>query len=117
MYAVAASYLLGSMPEMVLHFGNPGMFAVRLVHVVPPSRVMCINPSIVPAQIRSFCSGDSAIANSTVTFSTNKLSVTNPPDDCCFVVSFVDRSGEISVQLCPPLTVLCTYCEPTYTVL
>ena len=99
MYAVPASYLLGSMPEMVLHFGRPGTFAVRFVHVLPPSRVTCSSPSIVPAQINPFCSGDSAIANSTVTFSTNRLSVTSPPDDCCFVVSLVDRSGEISCQL------------------
>ena len=78
---------------------------------------MCNSPSIVPAQIRSFCSGDSAMANNTVTFSTKRLSITKPPDDCCLVLSFVDRSGEISVQLWPPLVVLCTNCEPTYTVL
>ena len=38
------------------------MFFVTLVHVLPPSRVSCTWPSLVPAQISPFSIGDSAIA-------------------------------------------------------
>ena len=55
--------------------------------------------------------------NSTVTFSTKRLSITSPPDDSCFDRSLVDRSGEMIVHVCPPLVVRWITCEPTYTVL
>ena len=38
------------------------MFFVTFVQVLPPSRVTCTRPSLVPAQITPACFGDSAIA-------------------------------------------------------
>ena len=45
-----------------MFFGMPAMFAVRLVHVLPPSRVSCTLPSSVPTQTTSRFFGDSQIA-------------------------------------------------------
>src|SRR6185437_476674 len=117
MYAVPASKREGSMLLIVPHFGSPPMFAVTLVHVAPPSRVTCTSPSFDPAQITPFCTGDSAIANSVEKYSTPRLSGERPPDGPSLLVSFVVRSGLITVQLCPPSVVRCTYWLPTYTVL
>ena len=38
------------------------MFFVTLVQLLPSSRVSCTSPSLVPAQINPFSTGDSAIA-------------------------------------------------------
>ena len=46
----------------VPHSGKPGIAAVTFVQVLPPSRVTCTRPSSLPAQIRPFCFGDSAMA-------------------------------------------------------
>ena len=62
MYAVPASYRDGSMLLTVPQTGRFGMFFVTLVQLLPPSRVTCTSPSLVPAQITPACFGDSAIA-------------------------------------------------------
>src|SRR5437660_1368017 len=50
------------------------MFFVTFVHVLPPSRVTCTWPSLVPAQMRRFSFGDSVIAITTGNYSTPMLS-------------------------------------------
>src|SRR5438309_10622744 len=111
MYAVPASYFDGSILEIAANLVEP--FGVTFVHVLPSSRVSWTRPSIVPAQIWPFVTGDSAIANTTIELSTYRLSVTRPPLERCLVVSLVVRSGLIVSQLCPPLRVRCTYWLPT----
>ena len=59
---------------------GPGMFAVTLVQRPPSLRVTCTWPSLVPAQITPFSSGDSAIANTTPAYSTPMLSGVRPPE-------------------------------------
>ena len=46
----------------VPHSGRPGIAAVTFFQVLPSSVVTCTRPSSLPAQIRPFCFGDSAIA-------------------------------------------------------
>ena len=84
------------------------MFAVTLVQCAPASRVTCTSPSLVPAQISPFSSGDSAIANTTPAYSTPTLSGVRPPESCCCDLSFSVRSGLIACQLWPPFVVRCT---------
>src|SRR5438128_12132871 len=105
------------MLENVPHSGRFGIFLVRLVQVLPPSRVNCSRPSLVPAQITPFSFGDSAMANTTPAYSTPMLSGVRPPEICCRDLSLSVRSGLISCQLWPALVVRCTCCEPAYTVL
>ena len=62
MYAVPASYRDGSILLTVPQTGRFGMVFVTLVQLLPPSRVTCTSPSLVPAQITPACFGDSAIA-------------------------------------------------------
>src|SRR5437588_12935713 len=100
------------MLENVPHSGRLGIFLVRLVQVLPASRVTCSRPSLVPAQITPLSFGDSAIANTTPAYSTPILSGVRPPEICRRDLSFNVRSGLISCQLWPPLVVRCTCCEP-----
>src|SRR6266511_5277962 len=101
--------------ETVPHDGMPGMPAVTLVHVFPPSRVTCTRPSFVPAQIKPALRGDSAMANTTPAYSTPMLSGVRPPEICCLLLSFSVRSGLITCQLLPPSVVMCTTWLPAYT--
>src|SRR3569623_631791 len=117
MYAVPSVYRDGSMLLTVPHCSIPGMFAVTLVHVFPPSRVSCTSPSFVPAQISPFVIGDSAIANTTSPYSTPMLSGVRPPEIFCFDLSLRVRSGLITFHVLPPSVVSCTTWLPTYTVL
>ena len=64
----------------VPHGGRPGMFFVTLVQVLPPSRVSCTRPSLVPAQISPRSRGDSAIAVDDAPYSTPMLSGVRPPE-------------------------------------
>ena len=93
------------------------MFSVTFVHVVPPSRVTCSSPSLVPAQISPSSTGDSAIPKTVPAYSTPMLSPVSPPESPMRLVSLRVRSGEINSQLWPPLRVRCTCWLPTYTVL
>src|SRR5712692_5444578 len=113
MYAVPASYRDGSMLPTVPHGGRLGMFLVTLVQFFPPSRVICTNPSLVPAQISPFSRRDSAIANTTELYSTPILSPVRPPENPCLLLSLVVRSGLMSCQLWPASVVWCTYWLPT----
>src|SRR4051812_47721400 len=108
MYAVPASNRDGSTLLIVPHGGRFGMFFVTLVHVLPPSRVNCTRPSLVPAQISPACFGDSAIAKTTPPYSTPMLSGVRPPELCWWLLSLSVRSGLISCQLWPPSVVWCT---------
>src|SRR4051812_49190182 len=92
----------------VPHAGRLGMFFVTLVHALPPLRVTCTRPSLVPAQMRPACFGDSAIAYTTSPYSTPMLSGVSPPELCCRDLSLSVRSGLISCQLCPPSVDWCT---------
>ena len=62
-YAVLASNGDGSIMLTVPHSGKPGIAAVTFFQFFPSSVVTCTRPSSLPAQIRPFCFGDSAIAN------------------------------------------------------
>src|SRR5688572_6679922 len=97
--------------------GRLGMFFVTLVHDLPLSRVTCTWPSLVPAHITPRSRRDSAIAITVNAYSTPMLSPVRPPENCCRALSFVERSGLITSQLCPRLVVRCTCWLPTYTVL
>ena len=108
-----AAWREGSTLLTVPQGGRPGTFAVTFVQCAPASRVTCSRPSAVPAQITPFSSGDSAMAKTTHASSTIRLSTTSPPEDCCLLLSLVDRSGLITVQLWPPSVVRCTYWLPT----
>src|SRR2546430_16269050 len=92
------------------------MFFVTLVHDLPPSRVTCTWPSLVPAHSRPFSFGDSVIAITTGKYSTPMLSGVSPPETACLLLSFVVRSGLIVFQLLPPSTVIWTYWLPAYSV-
>ena len=89
------------------------MFLVTFVHVFPRSRVTWRRPSLVPAQICPFSRGDSAMANSVQAYSGLASSGVMPPVRCCFVLSFVLRSGLMISQLWPPFVVMCTNWLPT----
>src|ERR671926_339033 len=99
MYAVPASYRDGSMLPTVPHGGRLGMFLVTFVHDLPPSRVSCTWPSLVPAQISPFSRGDSAIAITVNAYSTPMLSPVSTPENCWRDLSLVERSGLIVSQL------------------
>ncbi len=81
-YAVPASCRDGSTLPTVPHGGRFGMFFVTFVHVLPPSRVTCTSPSLVPIQITPAWRGDSAIAWMTSPYSTPMLSGVSPPELC-----------------------------------
>src|SRR6266849_257661 len=97
---------------MVPHGGKSGIFADTLVHVLPASRVTCTWPSLLPVQITPACLGDSAIAIKVPPYSGPMLSPVRPPEGPSLLLSFRVRSGLITCQLCPPLTVVCTYWLP-----
>src|SRR5258707_2505840 len=97
----------------VPHGGSPGRFLVTLVQFLPPSRVTCTSPSLVPAQINPGSFGDSVIAKTTGAYSTPMLSPVSPPENPCLLLSLVVRSGLITCQLLPPSVVWCTYWLPT----
>src|SRR5207247_10113271 len=102
--------------DTVPHAGRPGRFAVTLVQFLPPSRVTCTRPSLVPAHNSPALSGDSAIANTTSPYSTPMLSGVSPPEICCRLLSLSVRSGLITCQLLPPSVVLCADWLPGYAV-
>src|SRR5215813_13410301 len=105
------------MLENVPHSGRLGIFLVRLVQVLPPSRVNCSSPSLVPAQITPASFGDSASAKTTPAYSTPMLSGVRPPELPIRVLSLRVRSGLMICQLFPPSVVTCTNWLPTYTLL
>src|SRR5262249_36398231 len=103
--------------ENVPHSGKLGIFLVTLVQFLPPSRVNCSRPSLVPAQITPASLGDSAMANTTPAYSTPMLSGVRPPELTIRVLSLRVRSGLMMCQLLPPSVVTCTNWLPTYTLL
>src|SRR5215471_10716665 len=103
--------------ENVPHSGRLGIFLVRLVQVLPPSRVNCSRPSLVPAQITPASLGDSAMANTTPAYSTPMLSGVRPPELPIRLLSLRVKSGLMICQLFPPSVVTCTCWLPTYTLL
>ncbi len=93
------------------------MFFTTLVHVFPPSRVTCTFPSSVPTQMTSESSGDGAIAMIVQWNSAAVLSFEmSPPEDCCFDLSFVVRSGLIAVHVLPRSVERNSTFPPKYTV-
>src|SRR5450432_3299837 len=89
----------------VPHSGMP--LGVTLAQFLPPSEVTCTSPSSDPAQIRSFCTGDSTTEKIVSYTSTPVLSlVIGPPELACFDLSLRVRSGLMIVQLIPPSIVL-----------
>src|SRR3990172_7389323 len=97
--------------------GRLGILAVTLAQFWPPFCVTCTRPSLVPAQINPGFRRDSAIAYTTLKYSTPMLSGVRPPEICCRLLSLSVKSGLISRQLLPPSVVACTYWLPTYTLL
>src|SRR4051812_34933092 len=93
----------GSTPDTHAYFGRPAMLPTTFVHDLPPLRVTCRLPSSVPAHTVIESRGDSPIAKIVVCVSALELSTVTPPDCscCCFVVSFVVRSGEIFSHVWP----------------
>src|SRR5678810_649637 len=98
---------------MVPQAHRVGMLAVTFVHVVPPSRVTCTRPSLLPAHRILPSSGDSAIENTTPAYSTPMLSGVSPPETCCFDLSLRVRSGLITRQVTPLSVLTCTCWLPT----
>src|SRR5712672_2508233 len=79
---------------------------------------MCTNPSSVPAQIKSFCTGDSTTEKIVSYTSTPVLSlVIGPPEACCFCLSLRVRSGLMMLQLMPASVVLNSTSPAKYRVL
>src|SRR5579863_964409 len=111
MYAVPASYREASIFDTVPQSSIP--CGVTFDQFLPPSRVTCTSPSFVPAQITPACLGDSASAKTTSIYSTPILSPVSPPENPCFDLSFLVRSGLITFQLLPPSVVMWTYWLPT----
>src|SRR5262249_6345837 len=105
------------MLENVPHSGRLAIFLVSVVQVLPPSRVNCSRPSLVPAQITPASLGDSAMANTTPAYSTPMLSGVSPPELPIRLLSLRVRSGLMICQLLPPSVVMCTNWLPTYTLL
>src|SRR5215470_18705093 len=103
--------------ENVPHSGKLGIFLVTLVQFLPPSRVNCSRPSLVPAQMIPASLGDSAMANTTPAYSTPMLSGVRPPELPIRLLSLRVKSGLMICQLLPPSEVTCTYWLPTYTLL
>src|SRR5438034_1247416 len=90
------------MQQTVPHSGKLLILFVTLVQVLPPSGETLTRPSSVPAQSRSFCRGDSAMAKMVPYTSTPVLSpVIGPPDHFCFVLSLRVRSLLIASQVLP----------------
>src|SRR5262249_18049212 len=115
-YAVSASNGDGSMQQTVPHSGSP--LGVTLLHSLPPSVVTWTSPSSLPAQMRAFCLGDSAMAKTVSYTSTPGLSpVIGPPDHFCLLLSLRVRSGLIAFQVSPPSVVLKTTLAAWYTAL
>src|SRR6202049_984076 len=116
MYAVPASFGEASIMLTVPHSGMA--FGVTLSQCWPPSRVTCTNPSSVPAQIKSFCTGDSTTEKIVSYTSTPVLSlVIGPPEAACFALSLRVRSGLMIVQLIPASVVLNNTSPAKYNVL
>src|SRR6185369_11357538 len=116
MYAVPASTCDASTVGIHAFGASPTMFFTTFVHDFPPSRVTWTLPSSVPIQITFESRGDGAIESSVVWNSAAVLSVTiSPPDDRCLVLSFVVRSGEITVHELPWFVLLKSTFPPKYT--
>src|SRR5688500_512014 len=89
------------------------MFAVTFVHVVPPSRVTCTNPSSVPTQIRPARRGDSPMVMIVQCISAPVFSADTPTSaGLCFAGSLVERSGLITPHVSPRLTLLKSLLPP-----
>src|SRR6185437_66656 len=97
--------------------GNSDDAGVTSVQCAPSSRATWTLPSLDPAQMSPRVTGDSAMANRVQQYSTPRLSSVRPPELCIVAVSFVVRSGLITLHVLPPSVVRCTYWLPTYTVL
>src|SRR4029453_465824 len=91
-----------------------GIAAVTFVQVLPSSLLTCTSPSLLPAQMTPRTAGDSAIAKSTQYASW--LSGPSPGDGPNFVLSFVVRSGLMTVHVCPLSVVRWTNWLPAYAV-
>src|SRR5579864_8386975 len=100
------------MSEILLHAVTP--CGVTSFHVLPPSRVRCINPVSVPAQIRLRSRADGAIVNTTPNPRCFAFSFVGGPSDLLSPVGCVApvRSGLIVCQCRPPSSVFITYCVP-----
>src|ERR1051326_211878 len=93
-------------------------FGVTFDQFFPPSAVTCTRPSSEPAQIRSFCSGDSTTEKIVSYTSTPVLSlVMGPPAATCLLLSLRVRSGLMICQLMPWSLVLNSTCAAKYKVL
>src|SRR5262249_30878413 len=100
----------------VPHSGIP--LGVTLAQFFPPSVVTCTMPSSDPAQIRSFCTGDSTTEKIVSYTSTPVLSlVMGPPEATCLLFSLRVRSGLMICQLMPSSVDLNSTCAAKYRVL
>ncbi len=96
--------------------GTPCTFLRTSVQVRPPSRVTCMFPSSVPVQMTPACTGDSATVVMAPWCSAPELSRVSPPlrPMTIFSGSWVERSGEMAVQLSPPSVVFSRWFPPRY---
>src|SRR5258706_16414312 len=100
---------------MLPHAALPESGGDTSAHLPPLSRVTYTLPSLLPVQITPRALGDSLIAKSVPPYSTPMLSGVSPPELCCLDLSFRVRSGEMTFQLLPPSTDVCTNWLPVYT--
>src|SRR6266508_2236967 len=105
MYAVPPAKCDGSIFDTMPHDGMPVTFFVTSFHFAPASLVYQTLPSFVPAQMSPFSTSDVAIAKITSGANWPRLSPTMPPDGMILLGSWLERSGLITFQLCPPLLV------------
>lgn len=89
------------------------MLGVTFVQLSRPSRLTWTRPSLVPAQITPFSSGDSAIEKSTPAYSKERLSRVGPPESPIISRAFRVRSGLIVRHVWPASEVAWTYWLPT----
>ena len=82
------------------HVGRLGILAVTLLQCFPPSRVTDTTPSLLLIQITPRSIGDSAIAVRVQ--GTSWPSGPIPAGLFCLLMSFVVRSGLITVHVLPP---------------
>src|SRR6476646_5595644 len=114
--AVPALYMDASIMLTVPHSGI--VLGVTLAQFFPPSVVTCTRPSSEPAQIRSFCIGDSTTEKMVSYTSTPVLSlVIGPPDATCLLLSLRVRSGLMICQFTPSSVDLKRTCAAKYKVL
>src|SRR6516165_2825773 len=99
-YAVPSAKRPASTQETHGALPAPLTLDAVLVHVLPPSRVICRLPSSVPTQMSLPLRGDSEMEYTVVFISAAELSTVMPPDSSCFCFSgsLVVRSGEMRSQ-------------------